>query len=311
MYEPLARTEVLYAGQPVALVVADSEAAAEDGAELVEVDLEPLTGVLDLEEAIRPGAPLARTRTEIDDEAEDEAEDEGSDLTDAHASVAAEEIDETYSDNVRATASLPHGDTDAELAASDITVRGRFTTPWVYQGYLEPQAATAWLEPEGELVISAATQAPFATRDALAELFGLATERVRIRATTLGGAFGGKMMIVDTLAAAAALAVRRPVRLAMTRGEDQSATNPAGAQIIDLEIGATHDGTLTAVRANVLVDRGSTDDYGVESIAAMLTAGPYRWRAHDLRALGWRRIALRSAPTARPPPLPPHSRSSH
>jgi CO/xanthine dehydrogenase Mo-binding subunit len=280
MYEPLARTEVLYAGQPVAIVVAETEAAAEDGAELVEVELQPLPPVLDLDAATRPGAPLARTIDNIPDD------DEGSDLTDAHASVAAETIEQEYSENVRATASIPHGDTDAELAASHITVKGRFTTPWVYQGYLEPQAATAWLQPDGELVVRAATQAPFATRDALAGLFGLPTERVRIRATPLGGAFGGKMMIVDPLVAAVALKLRRPVRLAMTRGEDQSATNPAGAQIIDLEVGATEDGELTAVRANVMVDRGSTDDYGVESIAAMLTAGPYRWRAHDLRALG-------------------------
>ncbi len=284
MYEPLARTEVLYAGQPVALVIAETEAAAEDGAEQVELDLRPLPPVLDLEAATRPGAALARTQTDTDDD--DDEDEDGADLTDAHASVSAAAIDEDYSDNVRATARLPHGDVDAELAASHLTVTGRFRTPWIYQGYLEPQAATAWLEPDGELVLSTATQAPFATRDALAGLFDLPTERVRIRATTLGGAFGGKMMIVDPLVAAAALKLRRPVRLAMTRGEDQSATNPAGAQIIDLTIGATSDGALTAIRANVLVDRGSTEDFGVESIAAMLAAGPYRWRAHDLRALG-------------------------
>ena len=67
MYEPLAKTEVLYAGQPVALVVAESEAAAEDGAERVEVELEPLTPVLDLEAATPPGAPLAKTTTPIDE----------------------------------------------------------------------------------------------------------------------------------------------------------------------------------------------------------------------------------------------------
>ncbi len=282
MYEPLAKTEVLYAGQPVALVVAESEAAAEDGVELVEVELEPLPPVLDLEAATRPGAPLAKTTTE---QADDDNGD-GSDLTDAHASVAAAELEETYSDNVKATASLPFGDTDAELAASHITVKARFTTPWVYQAYLEPQAATAWLEPDGELVLSTATQAAFATRDSLANLFGLRTEQVRVRGTTLGGSFGGKIMIIDPLVAAAVLTLRRPVRLALTRGEDQSATNPAGAQIIDLEIGVTKEGDLTAVRTTVFVDRGSTDDYGVESIAAMLLAGPYRWRAHDLRALG-------------------------
>jgi CO/xanthine dehydrogenase Mo-binding subunit len=88
MYEPLAKSEVLYAGQPVALVVAETEAAAEDGAERVEVELEPLTPVLDLEAATRPGAPLAKTTTE-ETAPDDEA---GSDLTDAHASVTAAEL---------------------------------------------------------------------------------------------------------------------------------------------------------------------------------------------------------------------------
>src|SRR6202020_1342067 len=156
----------------------------------------------------------------------------------------------------------------------------------MYQGYLEPQSGTPWLEPDGELVISSATQAPFATRDSLAKLFGLPVQRIRIRAATLGGAFGGKMMIIEPLVASATLVLRRPVRLAMTRSEDMSATNPAGAEILSLEIGADADGTLTGIRSRVLVDRGATDDFGVESIAAMLTAGPYRWHAHELTALG-------------------------
>jgi CO/xanthine dehydrogenase Mo-binding subunit len=88
MYEPLAKSEVLYAGQPAALVVAETEAAAEDGAERVEVELEPLTPVLDLEAATRPGAPLAKTTTE-ETAPDDEA---GSDLTDARASVTAAEL---------------------------------------------------------------------------------------------------------------------------------------------------------------------------------------------------------------------------
>src|SRR5581483_4946140 len=62
--------------------------------------------------------------------------------------------------------------------------------------------------------------------------------------------------------------------------------NPAGAEVLSVELGATSDGRLTGIRARVLVDRGSTDDFGVESIAAMLTAGPYRWAAHELVALG-------------------------
>ncbi len=277
--EPLAREEVVYAGQPVALVVAESEAQAEDGAQLVEVELEPLPPVLDLEAAARPGAPRARVISR--------AGGADSDLGDAHASVSAGGIvDEELSENVLDTARLEHGDVTAELAASHVVVRGRFTTPWMYQGYIEPQTATAWLEPDGELVVHTSTQAAFATRDALAKLFGLPVDRIRVRGAPPGGAFGGKMMIIEPVVAAAALVLHRPVRLAMTRSEDLAASNPAGAEVLYLELGADADGQLTGVRSRAFVDRGATDEFGVETIAAMLASGPYRWRAHELTALG-------------------------
>jgi CO/xanthine dehydrogenase Mo-binding subunit len=279
LYEPLARAEVVYAGQPVALVVAETEAQAEDAASLVDVQLQPLEPVVDLEAAARPGAPRARVL--------EAAADEGSDIGDAHAAVAAAGLEgEELSDNVLGTARLSSGDVEAALAASDVVVRGRFETPWMYQGYLETQTATAWLEPEGELVVRSSTQAPFATRDSLAKLFGLPTERIRVRSAPLGGAFGGKMMIIEPLVCSAVIALKRPVRLALTRSEDIAATNPAGAEVLSIELGASADGRLSGIRARVLVDRGSTDDFGVESIAAMLSAGPYRWSAHDLVSLG-------------------------
>jgi CO/xanthine dehydrogenase Mo-binding subunit len=298
LYEPLAREEVVYAGQPVALVVAESEALAQDGAELVEVELEPLEPVLDLEAAARPGAPRARVMVR--------AQGAGSDLGDAHAAVSAGGIGEgeELSENVLGTARLAHGDVDAALAASHVVLRGRFTTPWMYQGYLEPQTATAWVEPDGELIVNSATQAPFATRDSLATLFGLPTDRVRVRTAPLGGAFGGKMMIIEPLVASAAVVLRRPVRLAMTRSEDIAATNPAGAEVLALELGAEADGQLTGIRSRVLIDRGTTEDLGVESIAAMLAAGPYRWGAYELTALGvaTNRVTFGAyrAPTAAP-----------
>ena len=279
LYEPLARQEVVYAGQPVAIVVAESEAIAEDAAQLVEVELEPLDAVLDLEAAVTPGAPQARTV------APDEGE--GSDIGDAHAAVAAGGLEgEDLSDNVLGTAQLANGDVDAAFADSAAVVRGRFTTPWMYQGYLEPQSATSWLEADGELVVRSSTQAPFGTRDALAKLFGLATEQVRVRSAPLGGAFGGKMMIIEPLVCGAVLATRRPVSLTLTRSEDLAASNPAGAEILEVELGADAEGNFTGIRSRTYVDRGATDDFGVESIAAMLSAGPYRWRAHELTALG-------------------------
>ena len=280
MYEPLARQEVVYAGQPLAIVIAETEALAEDGAELVEVELERLEPVLNLEAAARPGAPRARVKANA-------PSGEGADLGDAHAAVSAGgDVGEELSGNVLGTAKLDHGDVDAALASSHAVVRGAFSTPWIYQGYLEPQTATAWVEPDGELVVHTATQSPFATRDSLASLFQLPVERVRVRGTTLGGAFGGKLMVLDPLVAAAALVLRRPVRLTMTRSEDISATNPAGAEQLSLEVGADADGGFTAIRSRVLVDRGSTDDFGVESIAAMLSAGPYRWPSYELTGLG-------------------------
>ena len=279
-YEPLAREEIVYVGQPIAIVVAETEALAADGAELVEVELEPLRPVVDLEAAARPGSPRARVH--------ERAAGEGSDIGDAHASVAAGGVgeDEELSENVLDTARLEQGDVDAALAASHVVVRGRFTTPWVYQGYIEPQTATAWLEPDGELVVTTSTQAPFATRDGVAELFGVPVERVRVRSAPIGGAFGGKMMIVEPLVVSAVLALRRPVRLAMTRSEDIGATNPAGAELLEVELGADADGRFTGIRSRVLVDRGTTADFGLESIAALLASGPYRWGAHHLTALG-------------------------
>ncbi len=280
LYEPLARSEVVYAGQPVAVVVAETEALAEDGTELVDVQLEPLEPVLDLEAAAVPGSPPARVA------GRDEGE--GSGLGDAHATVAAGGLgeDAEVSDNVLNTARLAHGDVDAALQASEAVVRGRFVTPWMYQGYLEPQSATAWVEPDGELVVHSSTQSPFSTRDSLAKLYGLATEQVRVRATPLGGGFGGKLLIIEPLVAGTALALRRPVQLVMTRSEDLQATNPAGAQEQFLELGADAEGNFTGVRSRVLVDRGSNEEFGVESIAAMLSAGPYRWPTQELTALG-------------------------
>jgi len=212
--------------------------------------------------------------------------------------------DEELSDNVLDTVRLEVGDVDRALETSEVVVRGRFTTPWMYQGYLEPQVATAWLEPDGELRINSATQSPFETRDSLARLFGLPGDRVRVRTAALGGAFGGKILIVEPLAASAALALRRPVRLAMTRSEDMSATNPAGAELLYLEVGADSNGTFTGIRSRILVDRGSMEDFRVESIAAMLSAGPYRWAARRLSALGvaTNRVTFGAyrAPTAAP-----------
>jgi CO/xanthine dehydrogenase Mo-binding subunit len=279
--EPLAREEVVFAGQPVALVVAETEAAAEDGAEGVVVDYEPLDAVVDVEAAMEPGAALARLVEETDDE--------GADLESVHAGVDHGQEDdpgEELSANVLDRVTRERGDVAAAFAASDVIVEGTFRTPWVYQAYIEPQVCTAWLEPSGSLVVSTSTQGSFITRRELARAFDIPLEDIRVIAEPLGGAFGGKFALVEPLAVGAALALRRPVRIVFTRSEDFQATNPASAQVTHLKVGARKDGTFTAIEGRLIVDRGSNAGWGVEGTSSLLVAGPYRWEAHDVRGYG-------------------------
>jgi CO/xanthine dehydrogenase Mo-binding subunit len=277
--EPLAREEVVFAGQPIAIVVAETEAAAEDGAELVAVELEPLDVVVDVEAAMAPGAPLARRPSEG----------AGGDLESIHAGVdhgTEDEPAEPLSANVLGRVHRADGDVAAAFAASTAVVEGTFRTPWVYQAYLEPQTATAWQEPNGTLVVSTSTQGTFVTRSELARAFGLPEDRIRVLAEPLGGAFGGKFALIEPLAAGAALALGRPVRLALTRTEDFLSMNPVSAQVTHLRIGALEDGTLTGLEARMIVDRGANAGWGLEGITSSLVAGPYRWRAHDVVGYG-------------------------
>lgn len=287
---PLARDEILWSGQPVALVVGESEAAAEDGAGLVVVDAEPLPAVLDLEAAIEAGSPPARVHAApaVDGGAagahgapDDEA------TADAHGAAGAGGSEQAPSSpNVVTQRRMTGGDAAAGLAAAAVVVSGRFRTPWVHQGYLEPQVAVAWTEPDGELVVHASTQGAFALRQSLSSLLGLPLDKIRVRPGVIGGAFGGKLALLEPLVAAAAVKLRRPLRLALARSEDFAATNPAPAQLIELELGATAEGRLTALRGRVVADRGAVADMGVEAISTALCAGPYAWPAHDLKAVG-------------------------
>lgn len=154
--EPLARREILWAGQPVALVIAETAEAAADAAPLVVVETTPLEAVLDLDRAVEPGAARARI-DRADEQAEASAESQ-------HAAVGggSEEFtpDEPVSGNVVRRTGYRRGDVAAALGASDVVVAGRFTTSWVHQGYVEPQVSMAELDDDGTLHVTAATQGP-------------------------------------------------------------------------------------------------------------------------------------------------------
>ncbi len=199
--EPLAREEIVWSGQPVALVIAETAAAAEDGAALVLVEADPLPAVLDLEAAMADDADRARVTAVAGG---------GDGGAGAHGAGGGEEESGELPPNVAVRQRLQNGDVDAGLARADAVVSGRFRTNWIHQAYIEPQSALAWTEPDGALVVHSSTQGAFMVREGLADMLGLPLDRVRVQAAPLGGAFGGKLMISEPLAAAAALKLKRP-----------------------------------------------------------------------------------------------------
>jgi CO/xanthine dehydrogenase Mo-binding subunit len=283
---PLAGSEVVFAGQPVALVVARSPESAADGAEQVLLDLEPLPGVVDPDAAMAPGAPLAR----LDLEAEGDRT--GSMDAQTHAGVGGggdDSIDaEDLSANVIGRYRYRDGDVAAALEASAVTREGEFASQWIHQGYLEPQACTAWLDDDGTLVVETSTQSLFGTRNEVAKALGIPQHRVRAVALPIGGAFGGKWPLLESLVAAAAVRLRRPVRLVASRSEDFAATNPGQPFTTRISIGADGDGRFTALQATVVADAGAFEEGSAESLAGVLLAGPYAWPAFDIKAYGVR-----------------------
>jgi CO/xanthine dehydrogenase Mo-binding subunit len=122
----------------------------------------------------------------------------------------------------------------------------------------------------------------------VAKALGWPQRRVRAVATPLGGAFGGKWPLLDTLVAAAAVKLRRPVRLIATRSEDFAAANPGQPFSTTLRIGADGEGRFTALEARVVADAGAFEEGSAESLAGVLLAGPYAWPAFDIKAYGVR-----------------------
>jgi CO/xanthine dehydrogenase Mo-binding subunit len=283
---PLAESEVVFAGQPVALVVARTPEAAADGAEQVLVDLEALPAAVDPEAAMLPAAGLARI------DLAEEGDRTGSMDAQTHAGVGGggdDSIDaEDLSANVTGRFRYRDGDVAAAFTGAAVVREGSFASQWIHQGYLEPQACTAWLDEDGGLVLETSTQSLFGARNEVAKALGWPQRRVRAVAMPLGGAFGGKWPLIDTLVAAAAVQLRKPVRLVATRSEDFAATNPGQPFATTIRIGADAEGRFAALEARIVADAGAFEEGSAESLAGVLVAGPYAWPAFDIKAYGVR-----------------------
>lgn len=248
--ESLARGEVLYAGHPVAAVLAEDEMTAAEAAALVTVAYEPLPVVLDLRAAMDPASPLVRVTSQA---TEDAAEAAMHGIGGGHVEESAERLSANVSGRNQTTA----GDAAAGFAAADAIVEGIFRTSWVHQSYIEPQTCVAAPDGLDGVVVYASTQGIFRTRTVVAETLGLPQHRVRLVPMAVGGGFGGKFGLIEPLTAALALKVGRPVKLVFSRSEEMVTANPTPAAIIELRLGGTKDGLLTALQARLIVDTGA------------------------------------------------------
>ncbi len=225
---------VRFVGQKVAAVVAESEGAAEEACRRIEVEYEILPHIVDSAWAILPGAPVIHPDKTP-----------GHRVADAARNIVAEMHGE-------------YGNVAAALAASAVTYEGTFTTQRVQHAALETHGGLAFVDTNGVLTVRSSTQVPFLTRRTLADLFGLASDKVRVFCERVGGGFGGKQeMFVEDILALAALKTGRPVKLELTREEQFISTSTRHPMRVTVRAGADKDGKLTALQLDVLSNTGA------------------------------------------------------
>ena len=245
----LARDRVIFVGQPVAIVLADDQAAAADGAELVDVDYEPLDADTTMDGAMADDAPLVWPNG-IPTGAEDEA---------AHGADAGgdAEDEEEEASNIAGRTKVERGDVAGAFAAADLTVERTFETPMVHQSSIETQGWVAQPNPiNGGLTMWGSVQSPFGVRLDVADVLGVPESDVTVYGMPVGGAFGAKFGLYEAMVALIAVTVGRPVSLILTRGEELLATNPAPALRLSAKLGFKSDGTLLAMQAMAIADSG-------------------------------------------------------
>nr|WP_272922538.1 xanthine dehydrogenase family protein molybdopterin-binding subunit [Streptomyces sp. SID5785] len=254
----LATDKVHYAGQPVALVLADSRYLAEDALEHIEVRYGPLPVLVDPDRALDADAPLL------------------------HAGLP---------DNTAVAVTATVGTPDAAFAAAHTVVSEEFRAHRYVASPIETRAVAARVDPySGELTVWSNTQTPHRVRDAIAHTLGRDTESVRVIATDVGGGFGQKgiLYVEELLLPYAAQQLDRPVVWREDRGENLTAASHAREQIHRIELAADADGTLLAVRDRITVNFGAYNMTGLvvpyNSLCHLL--GPYRIPHVDIDVLG-------------------------
>src|SRR2546426_1122519 len=252
----LADDKVRYVGQPIAAVVADNRYLAEDGAEGVKVQYDPLQAVPDARAAVAAGAALLHDGLEA---------------------------------NIAADFTVRVGDADAAFRSADVTTRATYYVHRYTGMPLETRGvAAAWDAGTGQLTLWSSTQWPHTLRDALRDVLRLPEHRIRVVAPDVGGGFGVKQEIYpeEIVLARLAMLLHSPVKWVETRREHLLTAAHAREQWHDVELAARRDGTILALRAEILADVGAyTRSLGVlcPSITAASLPGAYRIRDYTCR----------------------------
>ena len=249
----MARDKVLYAGHSVAAVAATSSRIAQEALALIEVDYEILPHVIDVEEAMRPDAPV---------------------LHDFLFTGGVTPKPETPS-NIANHLEFKIGNLDAGFAAADVTVERTFRTKPVHQGYIEPHACLVSVAMDGQATIWSSSQGHFMVRNATAKLTGMAVADIHAIPMEIGGGFGGKTIVyLEPLAMILARKSGSPVKMMMSREEVFRATGPTSGSYNTVKIGATKKGKITAASAVFRFQAGAFPGAPARP-AAMCAFAPY------------------------------------
>ncbi len=247
-----------FAGQRIAAVVAETEAAAEAGCRLLDVEYEPLPAVFDPDAAMRPGAPILH--------------DKGMQTN----------------GNIFAEIGGEVGSVADGFAAADTIHEHTYSTSRVQHVHLETHGSIAWCDPAGRVHVRTTSQAPFIVQVKLAHVFNLPSRMIHVFTERVGGGFGGKQeMVTEDLCVFAAMKLGRPVKWEMTREEQFTGATTRHQMTTRVKLGARRDGTLTAIEIRVVSNTGAYGGHGSETLAASLASPMIVYRCPNKKAIGY------------------------
>ena len=254
----LARDVVRFVGQKVVAVAAEDDDIAEEALNLLQVEYEELDPVLSPSDSLKPDAPVLHPNF-MD-----------------YAGIP--DGNQTHP-NAAGHATWSNGDVEQGFAEADLVFEHTFKTNHQHQAYIEPHASVVYLDNSGRVQTWVNCKMPFQVRQQLSEGIDMATDQIRINATTIGGDFGGKGGFMDThLGFWLSKTTGRPVRMVMTYIEELMAGNPRHPAVMTFKTGVKKDGSITARQAHLIYDSGGYAGFkparGVSYGARCL--GPYK-----------------------------------